>query len=86
MAKNVITYAVQDLFVGAPMVMPNEHETVGSNNVFSRQNDWSLTGYTGQLSNGSPDGQSFEVLQRLNKIQDFKYSIDLPKSNINSVG
>ena len=86
MAKNVITYAVQDLFIGAPMVMPPEHESVGLNNVYRNQSDWVLTGYTGQLSNGSPDGQSFEVLQRLNKIQDFKYSIDLPKSNINSVG
>ena len=87
MAKNVITYGVQDLFFGAPLKMPRYNEVGaggGSSNV--AQNDFSITGYTGQKSDGSPDGQKFEVLQRINKVQNFNYSIDLPKQNINSVG
>ena len=87
MAKNVITYGVQDLFFGAPLKMPRYNEVGaggGSSNV--AQNKFSITGYTGQKTNGANDGQKFEVLQRINKVQSFNYSIDLPKENINSVG
>ena len=87
MAKNVITYGVQDLFFGAPLKMPRYNEVGaggGSSNV--PQNKFSITGYTGQKTNGANDGQKFEVLQRINKVQSFNYSIDLPKENINSVG
>ena len=87
MAKNVITYGVQDLFFGAPLKMPRFNEVRsdgGSSNV--AQNNFSITGYTGQKLDGSPDGQKFEVLQRINKVQSFNYSIDLPKEKINSVG
>ena len=87
MAKNVITYGVQDLFFGAPSKMPRYNQVNaggGSSNV--TQNNFSITGYTGQKANGANDGQKFEVLQRINKVQSFNYSIDLPKENINSVG
>jgi len=87
MAKNVITYGVQDLFFGAPLKMPRFNEVGaggGSTNV--EESRWALTGYTGQKLDGSNDGQKYEVLQRINKVQNFNYSIDLPKENINSVG
>lgn len=87
MAKNVITYGVQDLFFGNPVIMP-PHKVAnaggGSSTVFGSK--WSITGYTGQKTNGANDGQKFEVLQRINKVQNFNYSIDLPKENINSIG
>lgn len=87
MAKNVITYGVQDLFFGAPSKLPPSVDIdTGPPNMSLGGNDWSLTGYTGQKSDGSPDGQKFQVLQRINKVQNFNYSIDLPKENINSVG
>ena len=85
MAKNTITYGVQDLFFGAPSKLaPYSEKADGTEMVFG--NKFSITGYTGQKLDGSPDGQKFEVLQRINKVQSFNYSIDLPKENINSVG
>ena len=87
MAKNVITYGVQDLFFGAPLKMPRfNHLNPGGGSQNVPQSKWALTGCTGQKLDGSNDGQKYEVLQRINKVQNFNYSIDLPKENINSVG